>query len=165
MSGKKPILLNLNWKPGDPYFVPMATDGPSPIGKAFAAAVKEVRRKRARLRFTFHTSRRTPRRRRSRVSAGARSRLRESILSSASSRPHTEEASHGTTDDRHRSWQDSISSCWPYPRDEIVVRKKFSRKQLLHFTANLRVELISMEACGGSHFLAAPYRSRGMKFG
>ena len=45
MSGKKPILLNLNWKPGDPYFVPMATDGPSPIGKAFAAAVKEVRRK------------------------------------------------------------------------------------------------------------------------
>jgi hypothetical protein len=25
---------------------------------------------------------------------------------------------------------------------EVVVRKKFSRKQLLHFTANLQVELI-----------------------
>jgi transposase len=33
-----------------------------------------------------------------------------------------------------------------------VVRKKFSRKQLLQFTANLKVELIGMEACGGSHF-------------
>ena len=26
-------------------------------------------------------------------------------------------------------------------RGEVVVRKKFSRKQLLHFTANLQVEL------------------------
>jgi hypothetical protein len=33
---------------------------------------------------------------------------------------------------------------------EVVVREKFSRKQLLHFTANLRVGLIGMEACGGS---------------
>jgi transposase len=40
-------------------------------------------------------------------------------------------------------------------RGEVVVRKKISRKQLLHFTANLRVELIGMEACGGSHFLGA----------
>ena len=31
-----------------------------------------------------------------------------------------------------------------------VMRKKFSRKQLLHFTANLQVELIGMEACGGA---------------
>ena len=38
-------------------------------------------------------------------------------------------------------------------RGEVVVRKKFSRKQLLHFTANLQVKLIGMEACGGSHFL------------
>jgi hypothetical protein len=36
------------------------------------------------------------------------------------------------------------------PRGEVVVRKKFTRKQLLHFTANLRVELIGMEACGGA---------------
>jgi transposase len=32
------------------------------------------------------------------------------------------------------------------PRGEVV-RKKFSRKQLLLFTANLQVELIGMEAC------------------
>jgi transposase len=37
-------------------------------------------------------------------------------------------------------------------RGEVVVRKKCSRKQLLHFTANLRAELIGMEACGRSHF-------------
>ncbi len=47
------------------------------------------------------------------------------------------------------------------PRGEIVVRKKFSRRQLLHFTANLRVELIGMEACGGSHFLGRALREQG----
>jgi transposase len=47
------------------------------------------------------------------------------------------------------------------PRGEIVVRKKFSPKQLLHFTANLRVELIGMEACGGSHFLGRALREQG----
>jgi hypothetical protein len=41
------------------------------------------------------------------------------------------------------------------------VRKKFSRKQLLHFTANLQVELIGMEACGGSHFLGRALREQG----
>src|SRR5258708_8367635 len=44
---------------------------------------------------------------------------------------------------------------------EVVVRKKFSRRQLLHFTANLRVGLIGMEACGGSHFLARALREQG----
>ena len=34
-----------------------------------------------------------------------------------------------------------------------MVRKKFSRTQLLRFTANLEVDLIGMEACAGSHFL------------
>ena len=43
-------------------------------------------------------------------------------------------------------------------RGEVVVRKKFSRKQLLHFTANLQVELIGMEACGGAHFLGRVLR-------
>src|SRR6266852_1059159 len=46
-------------------------------------------------------------------------------------------------------------------RGEVVVRKKFSRKQLLHFTANLQVELIGMEACGGSHFLGRALREQG----
>src|SRR6202158_1379364 len=47
------------------------------------------------------------------------------------------------------------------PRGEVVVRKKFSRKQLLHFTANLHVELIGMEACGGAHFLGRALREQG----
>src|ERR1700687_4126508 len=46
-------------------------------------------------------------------------------------------------------------------RGEVVVRKKFSRKQLLHFTANLKVGLIGMEACGGSHFLGRALREQG----
>jgi hypothetical protein len=46
-------------------------------------------------------------------------------------------------------------------RSEVVVHKKFSRKQLLHFTANLQVKLIGMEACGGSHFLGRALREQG----
>jgi len=46
-------------------------------------------------------------------------------------------------------------------RGEVVVRKKFSRKQLLQFTANLQVELIGMEACGGAHFLGRALRGQG----
>ena len=44
---------------------------------------------------------------------------------------------------------------------EVVVRRKFSRTQLLRFTANLRVRLIGMEACGGSHFLGRSLREQG----
>jgi transposase len=46
-------------------------------------------------------------------------------------------------------------------RGEVVLRKRFSRVQLLHFTANLKVELIGMEACGGSHFLGRALREQG----
>ena len=45
-------------------------------------------------------------------------------------------------------------------RGEVVVRKKFSRTQLLRFTANVRVELIGLEACGGSHFLGRALRDQ-----
>jgi len=48
-------------------------------------------------------------------------------------------------------------------RGEVVVRKRFSRTQLLRFTARQRVELIGMEACGGSHFLARALREQGHK--
>jgi transposase len=34
-------------------------------------------------------------------------------------------------------------------RGEVAVRKQFSRKQLLHFTANLQFKLIDMKASGG----------------
>ena len=46
-------------------------------------------------------------------------------------------------------------------RGEVVVRKKCSRNQLLRFTSNLRVCLIGMEACGGSHFLGRALREQG----
>src|ERR1700729_4251528 len=46
-------------------------------------------------------------------------------------------------------------------RGEVVLRKRFSRVQLLHFTANLKVALIGMEACGGSHFLGRALREQG----
>src|SRR6201982_425941 len=46
-------------------------------------------------------------------------------------------------------------------RGEVVVRKKFSRAQLLRFTANIHVELIGMEACGGAHFLGRALREQG----
>jgi len=45
-------------------------------------------------------------------------------------------------------------------RGDVVVRKKFSRTQLLRFTANVHVRLIGMEACGGSHFLGRALREQ-----
>ncbi len=44
---------------------------------------------------------------------------------------------------------------------EVIVRKKFSRMQLLRFTANLKMKLIGMEACSGSHFLGRALREQG----
>src|SRR5258706_407812 len=38
-------------------------------------------------------------------------------------------------------------------RGEVIVRKRFSRAQLLRFTANRKVHVIGMEACGGAHYL------------
>ena len=46
-------------------------------------------------------------------------------------------------------------------RGEIVLRKKFSRKQLLVFTANRQQILIGTEACGGAHHLARALREQG----
>jgi transposase len=46
-------------------------------------------------------------------------------------------------------------------RGESVVRRKFSRKQLLLYTANRQQLLIGMEACGGAHYLARALREQG----
>jgi transposase len=46
-------------------------------------------------------------------------------------------------------------------RGDVVMRKKFSRPQLLRFTANLKVDLIGMESCGGAHFLGRSLREQG----
>ena len=44
---------------------------------------------------------------------------------------------------------------------KVLVRKKFTQKQLLTFTANMQSSLIGMEACSGAHFLARALRSQG----
>ena len=41
------------------------------------------------------------------------------------------------------------------------MRKKFSQKQLIAFTANMQTCLIGMEACSGSHFLGRALREQG----
>jgi len=46
-------------------------------------------------------------------------------------------------------------------RCQVVIRKKFSRKQLLAYTANLQPSLIGLEACSGAHFLGATLRRQG----
>src|SRR5271156_6026327 len=46
-------------------------------------------------------------------------------------------------------------------RGVVMVRKPFSRNQLLQFPANLKEKLIGMEACGGSHFLGRALREQG----
>lgn len=44
---------------------------------------------------------------------------------------------------------------------KVVIRKQFSRKQLLAYTANLAHSLVGMEACGGSHFIGRTLREQG----
>jgi transposase len=46
-------------------------------------------------------------------------------------------------------------------RNKVLVRKKFSRTQLLSYTANLPASLIGLEACAGAHFLGARLREQG----
>lgn len=40
-------------------------------------------------------------------------------------------------------------------RGKVVVKKKFSRPQLLVYMANLQATLVGMEACAGAHFIGA----------
>ena len=46
-------------------------------------------------------------------------------------------------------------------RNKILVRKKFSRSQLLAYTANLPASLIGLEACAGAHFMGSALREQG----
>jgi len=46
-------------------------------------------------------------------------------------------------------------------RNKILLRRKFSRSQLLAYTANLPSSLIGLEACAGSHFLGSVLREQG----
>ena len=44
---------------------------------------------------------------------------------------------------------------------KVLVRKKFTQKQLLTFTANMQTSLIGLEACSGAHFLGRALREQG----
>jgi transposase len=46
-------------------------------------------------------------------------------------------------------------------RNKILLRRKFSRSQLLAYTANLPASLIGLEACTGSHFMGTALREQG----
>jgi transposase len=43
----------------------------------------------------------------------------------------------------------------------VLLKKKFTQKQLITFTANLQTSLIGMEACSGAHFLGRALRAQG----
>ena len=47
--------------------------------------------------------------------------------------------------------------------NKVVIRKKFSRAQLLAYTANLPSSLNGLEACAGAHFMGIALRERGHK--
>jgi transposase len=44
---------------------------------------------------------------------------------------------------------------------KVLVKKKFTQKQLLAYTANLQISLIGLEACSGAHFLGRALRKQG----
>src|SRR5271155_5085734 len=44
---------------------------------------------------------------------------------------------------------------------KVLVRKKFTQKQLLVYTANMQTSLIGLEACAGAHFLGRALRKQG----
>ena len=46
-------------------------------------------------------------------------------------------------------------------RNKVLVRKKFSRAQLLVYCANLPSALIGLEACAGAHFMGTRLREQG----
>ena len=44
---------------------------------------------------------------------------------------------------------------------KVLLRKKFTQKQLITFTANMQISLIGIEACSGAHFLGRVLRQQG----
>src|ERR1051326_1825266 len=47
------------------------------------------------------------------------------------------------------------------PLGKVVIRKKFSRQQLLSYTAKMATALVGIEACSGAHFVGAALRGQG----
>ena len=48
---------------------------------------------------------------------------------------------------------------------KVLVRKRFTRKQLLAYTANMTTSPIGPEACSGAHFLGRALRKQDTRFG
>jgi transposase len=46
-------------------------------------------------------------------------------------------------------------------KGKVLLKKKFTQKQLIAFTANMQTCLIGMESCSGSHFLGRALREQG----
>ena len=44
---------------------------------------------------------------------------------------------------------------------KVLVKKKFTQKQLLAFTANMQTSLIGLEACAGAHFIGRALQKQG----
>ena len=44
---------------------------------------------------------------------------------------------------------------------KVLVKKKFTQKQLLAFAANMQTSLIGLKACSGAHFLGRALRQQG----
>src|SRR5580658_3640399 len=44
---------------------------------------------------------------------------------------------------------------------KVLMKKKFTQKQLINFTVNMQTSLIGMEACSGAHFLGRALRAQG----
>jgi transposase len=44
---------------------------------------------------------------------------------------------------------------------KVLLKRKFTQKQLITFTANMQTSLIGMEACAGAHFLGRALRAQG----
>ena len=44
---------------------------------------------------------------------------------------------------------------------KVLLKKKFTQRQLITFTANMQTSLIGMEACSGAHFLGRALRAQG----
>jgi len=67
--------------------------------------------------------------------------------------PVKEDHRHADTFSWHRPWQDNLHLVALGAAGNVLVRKKFTQKQLLAYTANMQTSLIGMEACSGAHFL------------
>src|ERR1700761_9278883 len=44
---------------------------------------------------------------------------------------------------------------------KVIIKKKFSRQQLLNYTAKIQPALVGLEACAGAHFVGAALREQG----